>query len=627
MHQKLSNMLLSWMITFGWLIYGSITVEPALGANKNPNCDRKLFHGTMYDSREAVVCGTRLHVGAGLSCCGDQPFNPATATCCKTEHEANVTQDLSEKVSTCCGLTAFNALNEICCDSTVAVKNATTAECCGKAAYDKDKQLCCRPDSDPVILEKTSPHHRCCRHKLYDFTTQCCHWKNDTHVEVKPKPPKGCDGNSVKTTHGTCGQKTYNTHTEMCCGSLVIPKMSAKERCCGEGAYNYATECCCWPDHGPPERKPKTSPCCAVTSVVPHLTPEPPPSCSEPNTHVCGSSCYNPNERRCCERKETKPHWCCASGQCDAAPTVYNPHTHVCCDGCISELKPGMDQCCGDTPYGSAQRGLLCCHNVLYKDREDGEECSDAGIPYNPAKGTMCYSQFHASPGQHCCGAEVYRPLEEICCGGHRYPKRENLQCCGVKAYNITDPNMKCCKGTLYDLTHLGNHGHDAKCCGSVLQNPQKQEVCCSSKDEAVLYPKKTGFGCCGHLYFNSFLWSCCAGVLRPGHKQQSGMNECRLLSVNNLKDTELCREIYIGTVESVSLNSILFRNVLKLDGRNGTVQPVPFHHILMTPNRCTTTKLIVGKFYFFHDVNVFADFNHDTVIQSLHFFFSKCSL
>ncbi|XP_008303048.1 uncharacterized protein LOC103374703 [Stegastes partitus] len=238
----------------------------------------------------------------------------------------------------------------------------------------------------------------------------------------------------------------------------------------------------------------------------------------------------------------------------------------------------------------------------------------------------MCCSRFRASPGRHCCGAEVYRPHEEICCGGHRYPKREDLVCCGVKAYNVKDPKMKCCAGTLYDLTHLGTHGRDAKCCGSVLQNPQNQDVCCSSEDEAVLYSRNEGFGCCGHLYFSSSLWSCCAGMLRPRHKQQSEMNECSLLSVNNMNDEELCQQIYIGIVESVSLNSILFTNVLKLKGRRGKVQPVAVPRMLTTPNRCNTTKLTVGKFYFFDDVGVFADFNHDTELQALFFLFIKCS-
>lgn len=30
-------------------------------------------------------------------------------------------------------------------------------------------------------------------------------------------------------------------------------------------------------------------------------------------------------------------------GQCNVTATVYNPHTHVCCDGCVSPWKPWID--------------------------------------------------------------------------------------------------------------------------------------------------------------------------------------------------------------------------------------------------------------------------------------------
>lgn len=34
---------------------------------------------------------------------------------------------------------------------------------------------------------------------------------------------------------------------------------------------------------------------------------------TEPNTHLCWSSCYNPKEHHCCERNQ-KPLWFCTSG-------------------------------------------------------------------------------------------------------------------------------------------------------------------------------------------------------------------------------------------------------------------------------------------------------------------------
>ncbi|XP_026049285.1 uncharacterized protein LOC113036910 [Astatotilapia calliptera] len=248
------------------------------------------------------------------------------------------------------------------------------------------------------------------------------------------------------------------------------------------------------------------------------------------------------------------------------------------------------------------------------------------GIPYNPAKGTICCSQFHGSPGQHCCGTEIYRPDVEICCNGHRHPKSENIHCCGVKAYNIKDPQMKCCAGTLYTLTSLHKHGGDLQCCGSTLQEPQ--DICCSSEEEEVIYSAKTGFRCCGHLYYNTTLWSCCAGRLRsihePGQGQRKMINESRVLSVNNLNKTDLCQKMHIGTVESVSQQSVVFGNVLTVHGMEA--EALPFPYVLETDDRCSFPKLILGKTYFFNKVNVFTDFNHDSVLQSLHFIISKCS-
>ncbi|XP_069003425.1 uncharacterized protein [Embiotoca jacksoni] len=249
----------------------------------------------------------------------------------------------------------------------------------------------------------------------------------------------------------------------------------------------------------------------------------------------------------------------------------------------------------------------------------------------------MCLYKFHGSPGQHCCGTDVYCPQLEICCNGHRHPKEENSHCCGVHAYNIKDPQKKCCAGTLYNVTLLGKRGGHQQCCGSILLTTQvdnilqNQAVCCSSEDQEVVYPAKTGFRCCGHLYYNSSLWSCCAWRLSPVHQlgqhPSTRDEESRLVSVNNLKETDLCKKMHIGTVESVSLYSIVFSNVLIIHGQNGTVKPLPLHYILQTPERCNFPKLIRGKAYFFDQVKVYTDFNHDLVLQSIHFIISKCFL
>ncbi|KAK2847264.1 hypothetical protein Q5P01_010263 [Channa striata] len=218
-------------------------------------------------------------------------------------------------------------------------------------------------------------------------------------------------------------------------------------------------------------------------------------------------------------------------------------------------------------------------------------------------------STFYGLPGQHCCGGEIFRPDDEICCNGHRHPKGKNVYCCGVNAYNIEDPHMKCCSGTLYNVTSLDNHGHNAQCCGSLLQSPK--DVCCSSDEEQLLYSAKTGFRCCGHHYYNTSLWSCCAGMLRPVH--QPGHHEGKRIKV------------HIGIVESVSPHSIVFSTVLKINGRTGSVRAVSPHYILKLSDHCSSPKLTPGKTYFFNDANVFTDFNQENILHSVHLIFAKC--
>lgn len=80
-----------------------------------------------------------------------------------------------------------------------------------------------------------------------------------------------------------------------------------------------------------------------------------------------------------------------------------------------------------------------------------------------------------------------------------------------------------------------------------------------------------------------------------------------------------------IRTVESVSLHSIVFSSVLEVDGRGGTVRALPSPSFMEIPDHCSYPKVIPGKTYFFDEVNVFIDFNHDSILQSLHFILSKC--
>ncbi|XP_075999291.1 uncharacterized protein LOC142992667 [Genypterus blacodes] len=329
----------------------------------------------------------------------------------------------------------------------------------------------------------------------------------------------------------------------------------------------------------------------------------------------------------CCQQNHTHLH-SASGGYYPSPPEPYDPVTHICCDGSVSWRDPWTDRCCGKLAYGLAQRGVLCCGGTLYNGREDGEVCPDRGIPYNPAVWTKCSSQMHFSPGFHCCGTGHYNPQTEICCRGNRWSLTENSYCCGVRAYNIKDTQMKCCKDTLHDLSALGQHAAEAHCCGSILAT-NASNVCCSSEGEELLYPDKTGHQCCGHNYYNTSLWWCCAGRLRPVSNttphHNGNVTGSTFLSVNNLK---LCYGIYIGMVESVSTSGIVFSSVLKINGRNGTVTPLPSPYSLRMPDRCTSPKLTPGRIYFFDEHNrFFTNSNYHSVLQSLHFIIAKCFL
>ncbi|XP_071380347.1 galaxin-2 [Centroberyx affinis] len=342
----------------------------------------------------------------------------------------------------------------------------------------------------------------------------------------------------------------------------------------------------------------------------------------------------------CCEMSQTPPNMRhmhgCTPGRSAAVSKVYDPNTHICCGGHVSKKQPGINQCCGVRPYVLADHRVLCCNNILYTGREDGERCSVDGKPYHPAKGTMCSSAFHKSAGIHCCGKGFYNPDSEICCNGHRRPKAENTHCCGVEAYSISDPQMRCCAGKLYNLTNLGRVGGQVQCCGSILMsNPLgdtlglSKDECCSSQDQALLYSAQPGFSCCGHLHYNTSLSSCWAGRLCPARSPRP--TESRLLSVGNLNTTKLCHQLRIGTLESMSVEKnkgvIVFRNVLDIYGRNGTVIPLASPHVLQVPDHCSWPELIPGHTYFWDFANFFVDFNHPSPLQSLHFILLRCRL
>nr|XP_040044088.1 uncharacterized protein si:ch211-195m9.3 isoform X2 [Gasterosteus aculeatus aculeatus] len=490
----------------------------------------------------AVCCENQLYPVAELSYCGEKAFNPEEATCCPYENGSTITEGLSEKVSACCGLKAYDQLNQICCHGTILVKPGPNAQCCDKKAFDVDEQMCCGPLTNKTILTKESSDHRCCGQNSFNPTTQCCCSINES-LSIWSKDSSCCE-------KADCGQNTYNTSDKLCCQSTVVSKNVSNAQCCGKQAFNNDTQLCC----GPSDDK-----IILERISIDHL--------------CCGRNRFDTNKECCCLTKEglqiQQINSSCRrdQGQSSDATAVFNPHIGVCCGRCVSDWNPSTDQ-------------------------------------------------LHGPPGQHSCRTKVYRPHAGIICDGPRTP-----HFCGSKAYDIKDPGMKCCAGTLHNLTQVP----EAQCCGSILQN--KPNVCCLSEHMEVLYSNKTKFECCGHLYYNTSLWSCCAGTLSavPPRGQHP---KSILRSLGNLNETDLCGKLQVGIVERDGLNGIVFNSVLIIHGRNGSVIPRSGLHTLSTgTDGCSNAKLVPGKSYFFDDVkvNVFTDLNHDSILQSIYFIISKC--
>ncbi|XP_015245096.1 PREDICTED: galaxin-like [Cyprinodon variegatus] len=108
------------------------------------------------------------------SFCNGTCYDTSKDTCCPVHADrknGKLTKGLSERMSQCCGLEAYNPLNEICCNKTVKPKPSHDAQCCGNEPYDPKMKLCC--SGNPQI--KLSAYHRCCYGSQFDpLIEKCC---------------------------------------------------------------------------------------------------------------------------------------------------------------------------------------------------------------------------------------------------------------------------------------------------------------------------------------------------------------------------------------------------------------------------------------------------------------------
>lgn len=177
--------------------------------------------------------------------------------------------------------------------------------------------------------------------------------------------------------------------------------------------------------------------------------------------------------------------------------------------------------------------------------------------------------------------------------------------------------------GSLYNVT-----SEPALCCGSQLQ--KKEETCCMSDNKQLLYATKEGLLCCGHLYYNSSLWSCDAGQPtpqhQPNHSKYTQTNKSRLLSLNNVNPEELCKNFTIGIVESVSQHSIMISNVMQINAAGKHLYlHLPQHYVEIMTDDCSFPQISTGKVYFFDESGFYL--NLGSFYQAFYFIISMCQM
>ncbi|XP_041732932.1 galaxin-like [Coregonus clupeaformis] len=445
--------------------------------------------------------------------------------------------------------------------------------------------------------------------------------------------------------------------------------MSIHHQCCGDNQFDQQSHCCCLVSQ--PSYKlipePLNASCCAP-AIQKALQPPPvqtgqPRRISQRSTNCmpgekpCGQgSCFNPTTERCCVNPTSRQGQRYSRDQTYSEGTlshtpghhhgascgsqVYNPDIKICCSGKLSNRVLGKNLCCGTTPYGVEDRGVLCCNQTLHHVVENGYQCSPGGHLYLPSREMVCGSHVHLNdPGKHCCGEETYDPQDEICCNGHKHHMLGNVSCCGGKAYDPSSGQMKCCAGTLYNLQVQDRISEEAQCCGSVLMEAGSIQTCCSAPGLDLLYPTQPGFTCCGHRYPNASLWSCCAGVLHPRPEPHNTSKNMipgpRLLPLGGLKTEVLCHtEVLLGTVESVSVKmnerSIVMLNTMSVQASRGHVNALPSPHYVTLPNHCSSPELVPGNTYiwvkipFSDTIRLISDLlDHSSPLHSI---LSRCS-
>ncbi|XP_067275193.1 galaxin [Pseudorasbora parva] len=381
-----------------------------------------------------------------------------------------------------------------------------------------------------------------------------------------------------------CGSVAYNVLNEICCNNSIFIPSSAQMQCCGKELFLPTTHMCC-------ETKvilqKKNHVCCGTETY-------------DQTTHICctesNETQIKPKDQSCPKNEEddvnnTSPisippevsEFICGSES-------YDPKIEICCSGKLHK-RSALKKCCGEHAYTPLDDHVLCCNGTLHHNVPQKSECV-GGIVYAPSN-TTCHLSTRPRLGEHCCGRQTYNPKTHICCNGHRHHRTKCSSCCGSEVYDHNNASMKCCSGHLYNLGRLGG-----ECCGNLLLENNSKKTCCSSSNHAILYDNRTNHRCCGHYYYNTSLWSCCAEHLQPTPNHKSAHVENRLQPLMDLIPGICKKNVLFGKVESLALNM----THRLIDLKVVIVDKNPWLQVSM--DHCSTPALENGMTYLWEKTN-----------------------
>ncbi|CAM4584041.1 unnamed protein product [Leuciscus chuanchicus] len=345
----------------------------------------------------------------------------------------------------------------------------------------------------------------------------------------------------------------------------------------------------------------------------------------------CQSVAYNPLNKICCDGKvvtrtsaqmscykskgsEPSPLTGLTAPELKCGSQTFDPTQKMCCSGKLYKAS-ALNKCCGAEIYRLSDDHVLCCNGILHINVSKNSECV-AGVVYTPAN-TTCNLSARLRLDEHCCGGKIFSPLTHICCNGHSHSKKNGNFCCGSDVYDHHKEFMKCCSG------HLRRTHHEvrAECCGNLLLMNKTSQICCSSSTHAVLYDTKPNHHCCGHYYYNTSLWSCCAEHLKPTPSPNSSHAQDGLKPLMDLIPDICNNTVFFGKVESVALGTFKRHILLKV------VNVIEDPWLNVSLDHCSSPSLEIGMTYLWEknsDAYKPLSVSFD-LISDIHMFFTVC--